>query len=271
MFEKFHLPQALLGLRKRTIGTEGPLSAFRNDHVLAFDFPYHGAGALIVPSQPSRRYHVPMFKDRYDAGIQLAEKLEKYRGKDAVVLALVRGGVVVGYEVARGLGLPLDIVTVRKIGAPGNPEYAVGAIDERGTRLMNEEVAGTIDRTWLAEESKRQKAEAMRRAKLYRGGRPALLLAGKIAILVDDGIATGLTMRLAAQVVAKEKPEKLVIAVPVAPAESLEALQETADEVITLEAPADFLGAVGAHYDLFEQVKDAEVVRLMERASEKTG
>ena len=202
-----------------------------------------------------------MFNDRQEAGKELAKKLASYRGKDAVVLALPRGGVVPAYEIAHALGLPLDIVAVRKIGAPGNPEYALGAIDEQGTRLMGE-AAGGFDKAWLNEEAGQQRAEAKRRAQLYRGKRPAFALSGKTVILVDDGIATGLTMRLAVKVVREQKPKKIVVAVPVAPEDSLEALKKEA-EVIVLEPPSEFLGAVGAHYIRFDQVTDAEVIALL--------
>ena len=202
-----------------------------------------------------------MFKDRSDAGRQLAEKLALYRGKEAVVLALPRGGVVTGFEIARVLSLPLDIVAVRKVGAPDNPEYAIGAVGANGTVILNDAEAATIDKTWLAGEIAAQKKEAQRRSRVYRAGKKSLDITGKTAIIVDDGIATGLTMRIA---VRSAKAEKVVVAVPVAPPEAVHALsEEGADEVIVLEPPEEFLGAVGAHYIRFEQVEDDEVIRLM--------
>lgn len=205
-----------------------------------------------------------MFKDRNYAGRQLAKKLEKYRATDAVVLALPRGGVVTGYEVARKLKLPLDIVTVRKIGHPENSEYAIGAVDEHGMTLWNEPEISELDLTWLGEETQKQRVEALRRAKLYRGRRKPRALKDKIAILVDDGIATSLTMRLAVRVVKAQKPKQVIVAVPVAPPESVNALKkEGADNVIVLEPPERYLGAVGAHYTRFEQVEDDEVIRLL--------
>lgn len=203
-----------------------------------------------------------MFKDRADAGRQLAKRLERYRGQGAVVLALPRGGVVLGAEVARELSLPLDIVVVRKIGHPLDPERAIGAVDAQGATLMENE-REPIDEAWLRQETAREVAEAKRREALYRGGRAPVALAGKVAILVDDGIATGLTMRLAVAAVATQKPRTIVVAVPVAPASAVAALSKDA-EVVVLEEPEDFLGAVGAHYEEFEQVGDSEVVHLVQ-------
>lgn len=204
-----------------------------------------------------------MFTDRKEAGVQLARKLEPYREKDAVVLALPRGGVVPGYEIAKALALPLDIAVVRKVGHPGNPEYAVCAVDEKGERLCDADVE-TVDSKWLAEETERQVREAKRRIALYRGGKEPAGIRGKTAIIVDDGIATGLSMRLAVRSVKKQQPARIIVAVPVAPLESIRELgKEGADEVIVLEPPEDFLGAVGAHYIRFEQVEDGEVVKLM--------
>ena len=205
-----------------------------------------------------------MFQDRKSAGRQLAEKLEPYKGTHAVVLALPRGGVVTGYEVSRTLGLPLDIVAVRKIGHPTNSEYAIGAVDEHGTTLLNEAETKTVDQSWLKKETERQKAEAQRRSRTYRAGKKPAALGGKVVIIVDDGIATGLTMRLAVRSVKSQKPEKIVVAVPVAPTGSARALKsEGADEIVVLEPPEEFMGAVGAHYVVFEQVADEEVIKLM--------
>jgi len=205
-----------------------------------------------------------MFKDRSDAGRQLAEKLAPYRGKDAVVLALPRGGVVTGFEIARALALPLDIIAVRKVGAPDNPEYAIGAVDADGTTIINDAEAAVVNRTWLAGEIQTEKKEARRRARVYRAGKKPLGIAGKTALIVDDGIATGLTMRLAVRAAKAKKAKRIIVAVPVAPPEAVRALKdEGADEVVVLEPPERFLGAVGAHYIRFEQVEDAEVIRLL--------
>ena len=205
-----------------------------------------------------------MFTDRAEAGKLLAKKLSTYAGKDAVVLALPRGGVVTGREVARALSLPLDIVAVRKVGHPESPEYAVGAVDEHGTTIMNEAEVHTIDTQRLAEETRRQQQEALRRSTLYRGGRAPVSVEGKIVIIVDDGIATGLTMRLAVRCVKTRHPSRIVVAVPVAPQDAIRALKaEGADEVVALEPPEEFMGAIGAHYGQFEQVEDTEVIRLL--------
>lgn len=210
-----------------------------------------------------------MFTDRKEAGKQLAQKLELYRGKDAIVLALPRGGVVPAYEIARALSLPLDIVAVRKIGHPLSPEYAIGAVDESGNTILNETETTTIDNTWLKEETAREKIEAKRRSFVYRGGRKPQRLRGRTVIIVDDGVATGLTMRLAVCVVKKQKPEKIVVAVPVAPLESLQSLKKEGAEVIVLELPERFMGAVGAHYMQFEQVEDRVVIESLQLAHEK--
>ncbi|MDO8522297.1 MAG: phosphoribosyltransferase family protein [bacterium] len=204
-----------------------------------------------------------MFKDRHDAGRQLAEKLAKYRGQDAVVLALPRGGVVVGCEIAQALELPLDIVVVRKVGHPNNPEYAIGAVDDKGTVMLNDAEAESVNQAWLADEIKRQKEEAMRRVKAYRNNREPVAISGKTALVVDDGIATGLTMRLVVRFLRAQNPTRIVVAVPVASAESVGNLRKEADEIITLEPPEEFLGAVGSHYLEFAQVRDAEVIRLL--------
>ena len=202
-----------------------------------------------------------MFRDRSDAGRQLAEKLVSYRGKNAVVLALPRGGVVTGFEIARALSLPLDIIAVRKVGAPDNPEYAIGAVGADGTTIVNDAETAAIDRTWLAGEIAAQQKEAHRRGSVYRAGRKPVGIAGKTVIIVDDGIATGLTMRVAVRSAKAEKAEKVVVAVPVAPPEAVRTLREEgADEVIILEPPDEFLGAVGAHYLRFEQVEGDEVI-----------
>ena len=205
-----------------------------------------------------------MFRDREEAGEQLGDMLAHYRGQNAVVLALPRGGVVLGRVVAHHLHLPLDIVVTRKIGHPTSPEYAIGAVDEQGAIILNDAEAKTIDQAWLKEEVLRQQLEAQRRSNLYRKGKNLINLVRKVAIIVDDGIATGLTMRLAVRSVKIREPSKIVVAVPVAPAGSLRALRsEGADEVIVLEQPDEFLGAVGAHFEEFPQVDDAEVMRLM--------
>lgn len=206
-----------------------------------------------------------MFKDRLEAGRQLAQKLSAYAGRDSVVLALPRGGVVTGHAVAQALKIPLDIVVTRKIGHPGDPEYAMCAINEEGVLFCNEAERASVDPAWLKEESIREQKEARRRSTAYREGRAPVPLAGKTAIIVDDGVATGLSMRLAVATAKAQNPKRVVVAVPVAPPDSVRELGRVADEVVVLEPPEKFLGAVGAHYEQFEQVEDAEVIRLMRR------
>ena len=204
-----------------------------------------------------------MFADREEAGRRLAETLSEYRGKDALVLALPRGGVVLGAVIARVLSLPLDIIAVRKIGHPSAPEFALGAVDEEGTRILNEEEAMMVDPSWLASETAQEMKEAKRRSRVYRSGKAHANMSGKTAIIVDDGVATGLTMRLAVKVAKAQKPKRVIVATPVSSSEAAAEILEEADELVVLEPPEEFLGAVGAHYIRFEQVEDAEVIRLL--------
>ena len=204
-----------------------------------------------------------MFQDREDAGQQLAKRLAHYRGTDAVVLALPRGGVVIGYEIVRALRLPLDIVVTRKIGHPDNPEYALCAVDEKGTLLCDEAERESVGKEWLKKEVERQRKEAERRVRAYRGKEEPAEIKGKTAIIVDDGIATGLTMRLAVRAVKAEMPKRVVVAVPVAPRDIVQKLTREVDELIVLLPPEEFAGAVGAHYREFEQVEDDTVIRLL--------
>jgi putative phosphoribosyl transferase len=209
-----------------------------------------------------------IFKDRIDAGQKLAEALEKYKNaKDTVILALPRGGVVTGFEVAKELNLPLDIVVPRKIGAPGNPEFAIGAITETGEGIFDEETIKTygISKDYIENETKKEKAEAERRLKLYRGERPCLVLKDKTVILLDDGLATGLTMRAAIKTVKTHEPKKIIVAFPVGASDSIEILKREADEVVYLDAPF-FFGAVGAFYEEFGQTTDEEVIELLRKA-----
>lgn len=192
----------------------------------------------------------------------MAKLLEKYKdAKDTIILALPRGGVVVGFEVAKVLNLPLDIVVPRKIGAPGNPEFAIGAITETGEMILNEEVFG-ISESYLKNEAEKERAEAERRLKLYRGNRPPLSLKNKTVILIDDGLATGLTMRAAISSVKKMKAKKIIVAVPIAPPETVELIKKEVDEIFYLEAPPLF-GAVGAFYKEFGETSDEEVIDLL--------
>lgn len=207
-----------------------------------------------------------VFQDRRDAGRELAKELMKYAGRpDVLVLALPRGGVPVGYEVAQSLRAPLDIFVVRKLGLPGREELAMGAIASGGIRVLNEEVVRglrisphTIDAVARDEEQ-----ELARRERLYRGERPPLDVLGRVVILVDDGLATGSTMRAAVAALRQKNPKRIVVAVPVGAAETCREFAEEADEAICAKAPEDFR-AVGMWYDDFSQTSDEEVHELLE-------
>ena len=206
-----------------------------------------------------------MFKDRHEAGKLLAKALAKYKNNKVVVFALPRGGVVIGYEVAKALKSPLDIIVTRKIGYPNNPEYAICVVDEKGSLLCNESEIKFVNQDWLQEEILREQKEAERRVALYRGKQQPKEIENKVAIIVDDGIATGFTMRLAVRSIKIQNPKKIIVAVPVAPTEAIQELKEEgADEIITLLPPEEFMGAVGAHYMQFEQVEDSEVINLLQ-------
>lgn len=210
-----------------------------------------------------------MFIDRRDAGIQLAQRLKKYRGqKGVLVLALPRGGVVTGFEIARSLGAPLDVLIVRKIGFPGQPELAIGAVSETGAVVLNESIISSygVSDDYVKKEISRQKEEISRRVKLYRKGESISELEGRTIILVDDGVATGATVKAAIATLKKEKITKLVLALPVGPPDAAAELKEMVDDFICLEVPAYF-GAVGAFYEDFTQVSDDEVVEMLERAA----
>lgn len=223
-----------------------------------------------------------IFKDRRDAGERLAEAVERhFRGEerahhaaplqdsDCMVYAIPRGGVVLGVEVARKLGCPLDLVITRKVGHPSNPEYALCVVAEDGHEICNEEELSLVDSDWLREEKQKEREEAKRRRLVYLGGRPRprhggqASVAGKTAIVVDDGIATGMTFIAALREVRELQPARLVAAVPVMPAEFLERLKKECDEVVCLNIDPAYLGAVGAYYKDFPQVTDEEVVEEM--------
>lgn len=208
-----------------------------------------------------------LFQDRQDAGQKMVALLEKYKDNtQAIILALPRGGVVVAYEVAKALNLPLDLVVPRKIGAPGNPEFAIGAIAEDGEPIFNQEIVSAygITKEYIDSEVEKERKEAKRRLKTYRGDRPPLELKDKIAILIDDGIATGATMQAAIRSVKAKGAKKIIVAVPVTAQDSLKQIQSEVDEVIYLDAPL-FFGAVGAFYKEFDQTTDEEVIELMKR------
>lgn len=213
------------------------------------------------------------FADRHDAGRRLALRLLPLEGERPVVLALPRGGVPVAFEVAKALRAPLDLVLVRKLGAPFNPELAVGAVVDGETPccLLNDDVVRALGVTddYLATERTRQLAEIERRRALYRGERPRPSLAGRTVVLVDDGIATGATMKAAIAATRQARAARVIVATPVAPAETVAELKELADAVVVLMTP-DMFAAVGQFYDDFTQVEDDEVVELLRRAERET-
>jgi len=208
------------------------------------------------------------FRDRNDAGRQLGEALKKYAGKDVIIYALPRGGVVLGVEVAAALTAPLDLVIPRKIGHPMQPEYAIAAVAESGALAANEYETSRVDPGWLKETIEAETREAQRRRHRYLGGRAIIPATGKTAIIVDDGIATGLTMRAAIGDVKSMKPAHVVVAVPVAPLDTVDALRREVDDVVTVFTDSFYLGAVGAYYDDFPQVSDEEVVELMQASGQ---
>ncbi len=205
-----------------------------------------------------------IFKDRVEAGRALAEALKTYAGiPDVCLFALPRGGVVLGVEVAKALGLPLDVIVTRKIGAPFNEEYAIGALAETGDVVWNEAERAATDQKILGEVVTKERKEAERRVKKFRDGQPLRDLTAKTAIIIDDGIATGLTIRAAIAAVKHQHAAKIVLAVPHGAAEAITELKSEADEVIVLEMPTPYT-AVGAFYHDFPQVTDAEVVELLQ-------
>jgi putative phosphoribosyl transferase len=207
-----------------------------------------------------------IFADRADAGRQLAERLRALDLESPVILALPRGGVPVGFEIACALGAPLDVLLVRKIGAPDQEEFALGAVVEGEPPIVvsNEAVPARFQR-YVHQEAARQAQEIERRRKTYRDGRPLAPVEGRTAIVVDDGIATGATFRAALEAMKRLKAVKVIAAIPVAPPESLPLIKDLADEVVCLATPEPFY-AVGLHYGDFSQIADEEVVDLLERA-----
>lgn len=207
----------------------------------------------------------PRYRDRYDAGHALAERLQPYAGRDDVlVLALPRGGVPVAFEVARELGVALDLFLVRKLGAPGHEELAMGAIATGGAQLLNPDVVRALhvsaDQVQAAVH--REQIELERREKAYRGDRPPPAVEGRTVLVVDDGLATGATMRVAVRALRMERPARVVVAVPVGAIETCEAMAAEADEVVCARTPEPFY-AVGMWYQQFDQTSDAEVRDLL--------
>ncbi len=210
-----------------------------------------------------------LFYDRTDAGRRLAKLLKRRIQGPCIVLAIPRGGVVVGYEVAKELGCPLDVVISRKVGAPAQPELAVGAVAEDGVVFVDEEIAGLVgvSRDYVERRAREEQREVRRRAEEYRGGREMPDLSGKTVILVDDGLATGLTMMAAVHMARNKGAEKVVVAVPVSPPETVAKLRRHADEVICLETPTNFY-AIGQFYERFDQLTDEETNSILRKSRE---
>src|SRR6266850_243969 len=214
------------------------------------------------PKSPAKHMR---FKDRVEAGQELAKALSAYANRhDVIVLALPRGGVPVGFEVAKALGAPLDVFLVRKLGVPGHPEFAMGAIASGGVRVLSEDVIEQlgIPRTAVEQIAARERLELERRDRLYRGDRQLPLLRGRTVILVDDGLATGATMEAAIEAVRVHQPSRVVVAAPVCAQDSAARLQRIADEVVCARTPEPFQ-AVGLWYETFDQTTDDEVVAIL--------
>jgi putative phosphoribosyl transferase len=208
------------------------------------------------------------FSDRAQAGRELAAGLSRYAGReDVVVLALPSGGVPVAFEVTRELGAPLDVFVVRKLGLPEQPELAMGAIASGGVRVVNDEVveAAKVPPETIEQVAAREHVELARRESVYRGERPALGVEGKTVLVVDDGLATGSSMRAAVRALREQRPAQIVVAVPIAPPATCEELRGEADEVICTRTPEPFV-AIGAWYEHFPQVSDGEIRELLAKA-----
>lgn len=208
------------------------------------------------------------FKNRLEAGALLAQRLSSYAGRsDALVLALPRGGVPVAFALTQALGLQLDILLVRKLGVPGHEEYAMGAIASGGWSVLHRDVLNSLGITMAAVEqvTRRESAELARREQLYRANRPPPVLQGRVIILVDDGLATGASMQVALQAVRAGKPAHVIVAVPVAPPDTLRSLRGQADDIVCLQSP-ELFQAVGQWYERFDQTSDDEVIDLLDRA-----
>lgn len=204
-----------------------------------------------------------MFQDRRDAGIRLAQALAAYHGQDVIVLALPRGGVVLGAEIARRLNAPLDLVITKKIGHPRDPEYAIGALAEDGDPICDPAEIDRIDPIWYAQEVERIRREIRRRRMTYLGDATPRDLTDKVVILVDDGIATGLTMLAAIAQVRQRNLRKLIVAIPVTPPDIAKKLETLADELVSLNIDAGYRGSVSAYYIHFPQVEDQEVLECL--------
>ncbi len=203
------------------------------------------------------------FQDREDAAIKLSKKLLKFRGHNLVVFALPRGGVILGKTISQRLKAPLDLIIPRKIPHPLNSEYAIGAISESGKILLKQEVKSTLDSAWLEQVVQAEMTESRRRRELYLRGKKRIAAQNRICILVDDGMATGMTMEAAILDLAAENPKAIIAAVPIAPLETVKKIQRLANNVITVISPKTFLGSISAYYQNFPQLNDREVINAL--------
>lgn len=213
------------------------------------------------------RYEDRPFRNRAEAGRRLAERLYAYREEDPIVLALPRGGVPVAYEISRSLDAPLDVFIARKLGAPDQPELGIGAVAQGGARVLNERI---VERLGISDDyldfvTRREQAEVERRLLLLRGDRPEPGVRDRTVILVDDGLATGVTARAAIVALRERRPRRLILAVPVCAAQTAEVVRPEVDDLVALQTPSD-LYAIGLWYEDFEQVSDDEVIRLLGKA-----
>jgi len=208
-----------------------------------------------------------LFRDRVEAGKKLAAALTEFKGRDLVVLAIPRGGVVVAAEVAKALGAPLDIVVTRKIEAPGEPEYALGAVTQEGDVIMDRQAAESLgaSKEYLDSQVKKKREEVIERMRKFRGDVPYPDLKGKVVVIIDDGIATGSSVEAAVMSVKKREPKEVMVAVPVAPKDAVETLTGDGYRVVCLETPAPFL-AIGEFYGVFDQIDDEEVKLILDKS-----
>jgi len=207
------------------------------------------------------------FSNRVDAGKRLASALKDFAPKNGIVLAIPRGGVIVGYEIAKALNLPLDVIIPHKLGAPDNPELAIGAIAEDGTTILDDNLITYmgVSREYIREESERQKQEIQRRLKMYRQDAPNPNLKGLNVIIVDDGIATGSTMKAALASVKNRSAASVTVAVPVGPPSTIKELKKQSDRVVCLDTP-EYFQAIGQFYNDFSQTTDEEVIQLLKES-----
>ena len=219
-----------------------------------------------------RIFRSPPFEDRREAGRMLARKLSRLGGERCVIFGLPRGGVPVAYEISRSLGAPLDVFVSRKLGAPDQPEFGIGAVAAGGVRVLNTDVVRRLGITdeYVERITAQEVAEVNRRLRFFRGGRPEPEVGGLTVVLVDDGLATGVTARAAVQALRLRKPRRLILAAPVCAAQTAQLFGSLVDELVCLASPSD-LGAIGLWYKNFDQTTDEEVVRLLQEARGERG